>query len=79
MENTEDYLVKRVPHILICEGHNALISAMPNSFHNIVSKEYCEMCLCNVYVSHWNHFAPTTNCNLYVVVKKEWVHKDVQS
>jgi len=37
MENTENMLVKCVPHISICESHNASISAMSNSFHNIVS------------------------------------------
>jgi len=38
MENTENTLVKRVPHTLIRESHNASISAMSNSFHNIISK-----------------------------------------
>ena len=37
-ENTENIVVKRTPHISICESHNALILAMSNSFHNIVSK-----------------------------------------
>ena len=31
-------LVKHVPHISIRESHNASISVMSNSFHNIVSK-----------------------------------------
>jgi len=37
-ENMEYMLVKRAPHISIRESHNASISAMLNSFHNIVSK-----------------------------------------
>ena len=36
--NTENILVKRAPHISIRESHDASISAMLNSFHNIVSK-----------------------------------------
>ena len=38
-ENMENILVKCAPHILIRESHNASISAMSNSFHNICSKE----------------------------------------
>ena len=34
----ENILVKRAPHISIRESHNASISAMSNSFHNMVSK-----------------------------------------
>jgi len=34
---TEDLFVKRVPRISICESHNALISVMSNSFHNIIA------------------------------------------
>ena len=37
-ENTENILVKRAPHISVRESHNASISSMSNSFHNIVSK-----------------------------------------
>jgi len=37
MENTEDYLVKRDPHILLHESHNTSISAMSNSLHNITA------------------------------------------
>jgi len=40
-ENTENTLVKCTPHpiaIAIHESHNTSISAMSNSFHNIVSK-----------------------------------------
>ena len=33
-----EYARKMSAHILIREGHNASISAMLNSFHNIVSK-----------------------------------------
>ena len=33
----EDSLVKRAPHILMRESHNASISAMSNSFHNIIA------------------------------------------
>ena len=36
MENMEDSLVKRVPHILMRESHNTSISAMSNSFHSII-------------------------------------------
>jgi len=36
--NTENILVKCAPHILICESHSISISAMANSFHNIISK-----------------------------------------
>jgi len=38
-ENTEDSLVKCVPHISIHESHNASVLAMSNSFYNIASKE----------------------------------------
>jgi len=34
----EYILVKHMPHISIRESHNGSISAMLNSFHNIVSK-----------------------------------------
>jgi len=37
MENTEDSLVECPPHTLMREIHNALISAMSNSFHNIIA------------------------------------------
>ena len=33
-ENTEDSFVRQVPHISMCESHNALITAMLNLFHN---------------------------------------------
>ena len=33
-----DILMKRAPHILICESHSISISAMVNSFHNIIRK-----------------------------------------
>ena len=51
-ENTENMLVKHVPHISIRESRNASISAMSNSFHNIVIKTLYEKCLSNLYVSH---------------------------
>ena len=35
-ENTENILVKRVPHILIHESYNTSILAISNSFHSIV-------------------------------------------
>ena len=38
MENMENILVKRAPHISIFESHNASISAISNLFHNIASK-----------------------------------------
>ena len=37
-ENTENILMKRMLDISIRESHNAFISAMPNSFCNILSK-----------------------------------------
>jgi len=38
-ENMEAILVKHMPHTgSIRESHNASISALSNSFHNIVSK-----------------------------------------
>ena len=36
-ENMEDSLVKQAPHILMSESHNASISAMSISFHNIIN------------------------------------------
>ena len=42
-ENTENILVKRAPHISIRESHSVSISAMVNSFHNIISNEKCLM------------------------------------
>ena len=39
-ENTKNIiLVKRAPHISIRESHTVSISAMSNSFHNIVARE----------------------------------------
>jgi len=40
--------MKYAPHILICESHNASISAMPNSLHNIVSKGIAR----EIFMSH---------------------------
>jgi len=37
-ENTENILVKRAPHISIRENHSVSISAMANSFHDIIAK-----------------------------------------
>ena len=37
MENIEDSLVKLVPCISMRESHNASISAMSSSFHNIIA------------------------------------------
>jgi len=39
MENTENLLVKCTPHISIHESQSTLISAMSNSFNNILNKE----------------------------------------
>ena len=36
-ENIEDSLVMHVPHISLYESYNALISAISNSFHNIIA------------------------------------------
>jgi len=36
-KNMKDLLVKRAPCISISESHNTSISAMPNSFHNIIA------------------------------------------
>ena len=47
MENAENSLVKHTPYISMRESHNALISAMLNSFHSIIS---CEKCLSNICV-----------------------------
>ena len=38
MENMENSLMKYAPHILIRDSHYP-ISALLNSFHNIISKE----------------------------------------
>jgi len=45
-ENTESILVKCTPQIR--ESHNASISAMSNSFHNIVSKRSASA----IFMSH---------------------------
>ena len=37
LENTEDSLIKHAPYIVIYENHNASISAMLDSFHNIIA------------------------------------------
>jgi len=37
MENYEDSLVMRTPQILMGESHNTSISAISNSFHNIIA------------------------------------------
>jgi len=60
-------LEKRAPHISIWESHNASISAMTNSFHNIVNKEWCEKCHCDLYVLHWSYYTSTTNCHRILV------------
>ena len=51
-ENTQDILVKRVPHISTRESHNALISTMLNLFYYIMSKEYCEKSLSDFFALH---------------------------
>ena len=48
MENTENLLVKRAPHILMRESHNASISAMSNSFHSIIAVRSASA----IFVSH---------------------------
>ena len=63
-------LMKCAPHILICESHNASISAILNSFHNIVSKAWCEECLSDLYVLHWSHYVSTTNRHLTLLWRK---------
>ena len=78
-KNTESILVKHAPHISIRESHNASISAMSNSFHNIVSKAWYEKCLSDLYVLHRSYYMSTANRHLnYSVVKKEWDIKGVQ-
>ena len=56
---TENILVKCAPHISICEGNSVSISAMANSFNNIISKELHEKCLIDLYVLYWSHFVST--------------------
>jgi len=56
-ENTENSLVKHVPHISIHESHNASILAISNSFHSTISKEWYEKCLCNPYVTYCSSLA----------------------
>jgi len=67
-ENMEDIFMKCAPHILVCESHNDSISAMSNSFHNIISCEVSMRSLCLAMKS----LRATANRHLYVVVKKEW-------
>ena len=52
MENTENILMKRTPHISIRKSHSVSISAMANSFHDIISKAQHEKCLIDLYVSY---------------------------
>jgi len=60
-ENTENMLMKCVPHFLIHESHNVSISAMSSLFHSIVSKAKYEKFLCDLSVSHWSHYVSTAN------------------
>jgi len=71
MENMKDSLVKCTPHILMRESHNASISAMLNSFHNITAVR-------SVSAIFLSHTELTANRHLYAFVKKEWEHKRVQ-
>ena len=68
--------MKCVLPISIHESYYASISAMSDSFHSNIS---CEKCLCDLYVKQWSHYVPTANHHLYIVLKKEWGHKWVQS
>ena len=70
-ENMEDSLMKHAPHISMRESHDAWISTMSNSFHNITAVRSVSA----IFVSHTE---ATANHNLYAVVKKEWGHKGVQ-
>jgi len=49
------------PHISMHESHNVLISAILNSFHNIIA---VKKCLSDIFVSHWSHYTLTANCHL---------------
>ena len=69
-ENAKNSLVNRMPHILIHESHNAPISAMSNSYHNIISMRGTSA----IFIFHTDasHYESTANCYLYMVVKQEW-------
>ena len=72
-------LIKRAPNISIRESHNASLSAMSNSFHNIVSKAWCEECLSDLYAClALKPFRVYHKSSPYAVVKKEWEIKEVQ-
>ena len=73
----ENLLVKHEPHIPIRESNNASVSAISNSFHNIVIKakhEKCpsDLCFALKPLRVYHKSSP------YVVVKKEWEIKGVQ-
>ena len=52
MENTENMLVKRVPHISIRESHNTSISAMSNSHSKCqhTSANKLTYCICDMHM-----------------------------
>ena len=70
-------LVKRAPHIQIHESHNVSISAMSNSFHNIVSKVQHEKCLIDLCFA-LKPLRVYRKSSPYKVVKKGWEIKGVQ-
>ena len=72
-------LMKHAPHISIPESYNATISAMSNSFHNIVSKTQSEKCLFNLYFLALKLLCVYCKSLPYTIVKKDWGHKGVQS
>ena len=76
MENTKNIL-KCVLHISIRESHNASISEMLNSFHNIVNKAWCEECLSDLCLA-LKQLRVYRKSSPYAVVKKEWEIKGVQ-
>ena len=54
MKNIEDLLVMHAPHISMHESHNALISAILSSFHNIIAVRSVSA----IFVSHTEAIIP---------------------
>ena len=59
-ENTENIFVKCTPHILIGESHDASISAISNSFHNICDPILEIFNVCTFFKFHFITFSLST-------------------
>ena len=73
-ENTENSLMKHVPHISIRKSHNASISAMSDSFHTIVSMRDASA----IFMSRTEAITCLPQIVTLHSCEEEWGHKGVQ-